>query len=175
MSENEVIEDDAAEMIGESIQEQQELDTIRKLENREEHSVLEASMVKGEPLYPHELSRDTVYTFYVLSIMFYIGAFVPPPLHESADPTAGTAYPPPLPDWYLLWAFGCLKVATDLKLGLPLSMIPFCHSSGLKRPIGLISNLLLPLFGISTIYGTGKCLIQRTITRLIYFAFCTFN
>ena len=31
MSENEVIEDDAAEMIGESIQEQQELDTIRKL------------------------------------------------------------------------------------------------------------------------------------------------
>ena len=32
MSENEVIEDDAAEMIGESIQEQQELDTIRKLE-----------------------------------------------------------------------------------------------------------------------------------------------
>ena len=71
MSENELIEDDAAEMIGESIQEQQELDTIRKLENREEHSVLEASMVKGEPLYPHELSRDTVYTFYVLSIMFY--------------------------------------------------------------------------------------------------------
>ena len=77
MNENEVIEDDAVEMIGESIQEQQELDTIRKLENREEHSVLEASLVKGEPLYPHELSRDTVYTFYVLSIMFYLGAFVP--------------------------------------------------------------------------------------------------
>ena len=58
MNENKVIEDDAVEMIGESIQEQQELDTIRKLENREEHSVLEASLVKGEPLYPHELSRD---------------------------------------------------------------------------------------------------------------------
>ena len=125
MSEENILEDDASEMIAESIQEQQELDTIRKLENREEHSVLEASLVKGEPLYPHELSRDTVYTFYVLSIMFYLGAFVPPPLHESADPTAGTAYPPPLPDWYLLWAFGCLKVATDLKIGLPLSMIPF--------------------------------------------------
>ena len=45
MNENKVIEDDAVEMIGESIQEQQELDTIRKLENREEHSVLEASLV----------------------------------------------------------------------------------------------------------------------------------
>ncbi len=60
MSEENILEDDASEMIGESIQEQQELDTIRKLENREEHSVLEASLVKGEPLYPHELSRDTV-------------------------------------------------------------------------------------------------------------------
>ena len=58
MNENEVIEDDAVEMIGESIQEQQELDTIRKLENREEHSVLEASLVKGEPLYPHALSGE---------------------------------------------------------------------------------------------------------------------
>ena len=59
MSEENILEDDASEMIAESIQEQQELDTIRKLENREEHSVLEASLVKGEPLYPHELSRDT--------------------------------------------------------------------------------------------------------------------
>ena len=125
MSENEIPEDDAVQMIYEDQVEQQELDTIRKLENREEHSVLEASMVKGEPLYPHEVSRDAVYTFYVISILFYLGAFIPPPLHESADPTAGTAYPPPLPDWYLLWAFGCLKVATDLKIGLPLSMIPF--------------------------------------------------
>ena len=72
MSEEKILEDDASEMIGESIQEQQELDTIRKLENREEHSVLEASLVKGEPLYPHELSRDTVYTFYVLSILSLI-------------------------------------------------------------------------------------------------------
>ena len=54
MSEENILEDDASEMIGESIQEQQELDTIRKLENREEHSVLQATMVKGEPLYPHE-------------------------------------------------------------------------------------------------------------------------
>ena len=61
MSEENILEDDASEMIGESIQEQQELDTIRKLENREEHSVLEASLVKGEPLYPHELSSPVLY------------------------------------------------------------------------------------------------------------------
>ena len=39
MSEEEIQEDDAVQMIYEDQVEQQELDTIRKLENREEHSV----------------------------------------------------------------------------------------------------------------------------------------
>ena len=42
MSEENNQEDDAVQMIYEDQVEQQELDTIRKLENREEHSVLEA-------------------------------------------------------------------------------------------------------------------------------------
>ena len=108
-------EDDATEMIYEHQDEQVALDTISKLENREEHSVLEAEMVKGEPLYPHELTRDAVLSLYITALFFYLSAFVPPPLHEAADPTAGTAFPPPLPDWYLLWAFGCLKVAWDIE------------------------------------------------------------
>ena len=107
MSENEVNqtkEDDAIELIYGDQEEKIEQDTIRKLENREEHSALEASMVKGEPLYPHEITRDGVFTLYIMAILFYLAAFIPPPLHGSADPTAGTAFPPPLPDWYLLWA-----------------------------------------------------------------------
>ena len=118
-------DDDATEMIYERQDEQVALDTVNKLENREDHSVLDAEMVKGEPLYPHEMTRDAVLSLYILALFFYLSAFVPPPLHKAADPTAGTAFPPPLPDWYLLWAFGCLKVATDLKIGLPLSIIPF--------------------------------------------------
>ena len=108
-------EDDATEMIYEHQDEQIALDTINKLENREDHSVLEADMVKGEPLYPHEMTRDAVLSLYITALFFYLSAFVPPPLHEAADPTAGTAFPPPLPDWYLLWAFGCLKVAWDIE------------------------------------------------------------
>ena len=118
-------EDDAVEMIYEHQEEQVSLDTIRKLENREEHSVLEAEVVKGEPLYPHEITRDSVLSLYIIALFFYLSAFIPPPLHEAADPTAGTAFPPPLPDWYLLWAFGCLKVAWDIQILLPLSSIPF--------------------------------------------------
>ena len=106
---------DATELIGDYQDEQIDLDTVSKLEHREDHSVLEAELVKGEPLYPHELTRDAVLSMYVMALFFYLSAFVPPPLHGAADPTAGTAFPPPLPDWYLLWAFGCLKVAWDIE------------------------------------------------------------
>ena len=95
--------------------EQIDLDTVSKLEHREDHSVLEAELVKGEPLYPHELTRDGVLSLYIMALFFYLSAFVPPPLHGAADPTAGTAFPPPLPDWYLLWAFGCLILAWDIE------------------------------------------------------------
>ena len=108
-------EQDAIELIGDYQDEQIDLDTVSKLEHREDHSVLEAELVKGEPLYPHELTRDAVLSMYVIALFFYLSAFVPPPLHGAADPTAGTAFPPPLPDWYLLWAFGCLKVAWDIE------------------------------------------------------------
>ena len=108
-------EQDAMELIGDYQDEQIDLDTVSKLEHREDHSVLEAELVKGEPLYPHELTRDAVLSMYIMALFFYLSAFVPPPLHGAADPTAGTAFPPPLPDWYLLWAFGCLKVAWDIE------------------------------------------------------------
>ena len=108
-------EQDATELISDYQDEQIDLDTVNKLEHREDHSVLEAELVKGEPLYPHELTRDAVLSMYVMALFFYLSAFVPPPLHGAADPTAGTAFPPPLPDWYLLWAFGCLKVAWDIE------------------------------------------------------------
>ena len=108
-------EQDAIELIGDYQDEQIDLDTVSKLEHREDHSVLEAELVKGEPLYPHELTRDAVLSLYIMALFFYLSAFVPPPLHGAADPTAGTAFPPPLPDWYLLWAFGCLKVAWDIE------------------------------------------------------------
>ena len=108
-------EQDAIELIGDYHDEQIDLDTVSKLEPREDHSVLEAELVKGEPLYPHELTRDAVLSLYIMALFFYLSAFVPPPLHGAADPTAGTAFPPPLPDWYLLWAFGCIKVAWDIE------------------------------------------------------------
>ena len=80
MNENEVIEDDV-EMIGESIQEQQELDTIRKLENREEHSVLEASLVKVNPyilmnyletLFTHFMFYQLCFTWEHLFLLHYM-------------------------------------------------------------------------------------------------------
>ena len=41
----------ATELIDDYQNEQIALDTVSKLEHREDHSVLEAELVKGEPLY----------------------------------------------------------------------------------------------------------------------------
>ncbi len=76
-------EDNATEMINEYQDERVALDTISKIENREEHSVLEADMVKGEPLYPHEMTRDGVLTMYLMALFFFLAAFRPPPLHKA--------------------------------------------------------------------------------------------
>ena len=70
----EAVEDDAVEMIYEHQEEQISLDTVNKLENREDHSVLDAEMVKGEPLYPHEMTRDAVLSLYILALFFYLAA-----------------------------------------------------------------------------------------------------
>ena len=108
--------EDIGEMIGEYQEGKRKEEIEEKLKGRQAHSVLESGKVMGEPLYPHEIIRDTILTLYTVAIMFFLASFVPPPLHHAADPTAPTAYPPPLPDWYLLWAFGCLKVAWDIEM-----------------------------------------------------------
>ena len=84
--------DDTEELIGEYHQQRLAEDAEERVgrkteftdqKPRQAHSVLEAAHAKGEPLYPHELLRDSVLILYVTSILFFLAAFVPPPLHLS--------------------------------------------------------------------------------------------
>jgi quinol-cytochrome oxidoreductase complex cytochrome b subunit len=74
--------------------------------------------VEGHPFWPHEVVRNTIITLVFTAAVFYIAAFLPYYLDTPAD-----ARGPPaviLPDWYLLWAFGALKIAEDFViLGRP--------------------------------------------------------
>ena len=72
----------------------------------------------GSPLYPSEAMRDLALFFYLMAILCLLSAVAPPELGDPANPDVTPDRL--LPDWYLLWAFGLLKLAPNVELfGVP--------------------------------------------------------
>ncbi len=68
----------------------------------------------GSPLYPQEAMRDLALFFYLMAILCLLSAIAPPELGDPANPDVTPDRL--LPDWYLLWAFGLLKIAPNVEL-----------------------------------------------------------
>jgi Fe-S oxidoreductase len=68
----------------------------------------------GSPLYPQEALRDLALFFYLMALLCLLAALVPPALGDPANPDVTPDRL--LPDWYLLWAFGLLKVAPNVNI-----------------------------------------------------------
>src|SRR3989449_8790680 len=62
----------------------------------------------GIPLFPQEATRDLVTIFLLTAIMFFLSAFVTPFLGPARSPQLSELI---VPDWYLLFSWGLLKVA----------------------------------------------------------------
>ena len=62
----------------------------------------------GIPLFPQEATRDLVTIFVLVAIMFFLSAFVTPFLGPARSPQLSELI---VPDWYLLFSWGLLKVA----------------------------------------------------------------
>lgn len=71
--------------------------------------------VEGYPFWPHEVVRDTIIILVFTALLFYLSAFMPYFLETPADPRGPPAVI--LPDWYLLWSYGILKVTDDFTVG----------------------------------------------------------
>jgi Fe-S oxidoreductase len=68
----------------------------------------------GSPMYPSEALRDLALFFYLMTVLCLLSALVPPQLGAPANPDVTPDRL--LPDWYLLWAFGLLKIAPNVSL-----------------------------------------------------------
>ncbi len=90
----------------------------------------------GHALMPHEAYRDAVIVLIMTGIMFLLTGLAVPALGKSANPNVVAEVE--LPDWYLLWSWGLLKIAeifpsvtilgfslTTLTYGALLSAVPF--------------------------------------------------
>lgn len=62
----------------------------------------------GVPFYPHEVLRYAILTSATLALLFFLSAWGPPRLEEAADPYTTPQFL--LPDWYLMWWYGILKL-----------------------------------------------------------------
>ena len=102
----------------------------------------------GSPLVPHETYRDLVSIFLLIAMAFFLTAWIVPSLETPRNP-AQTPFI--VPDWYVLFSYGLLKLAEILPefnvpglLGLP----PFRISAGFwgftLTNIPLIVLLVLP-------------------------------
>ena len=62
----------------------------------------------GIPFWPHEVYRDLVIIFILTAILFFLSAAFTPIVGPSANPAV---QPFSVPDWYLLFSWGLLKIA----------------------------------------------------------------
>ncbi len=63
----------------------------------------------GHALVPHETYRDLVIIFLMTGVMFLLTGIAIPALGNPANPDVVAAVE--LPDWYLLWSWGLLKIS----------------------------------------------------------------
>lgn len=62
----------------------------------------------GIPLFPQEATRDLAVSFLLTAILFFLSAYVTPILGPARSPGLGELI---VPDWYVLFSYGLLKVA----------------------------------------------------------------
>jgi quinol-cytochrome oxidoreductase complex cytochrome b subunit len=74
---------------------------------REESDYVERDVL-AFPVWPHELIRNLALTCFFVGMTFFLSATLPPHLAAAANSSQTPAII--LPDWYLYWSFGLLKL-----------------------------------------------------------------
>ena len=122
------------------------------------------------PTWPHELIRNLSITFFFVGMIIFLSATLPPHIAAPADPSTTPAII--LPDWYLYWSFGLLKlgplnpelailggeklmadrtygvVANIVVVGF-ISMVPFINKGAARRPVEQPFWAAVGVFGVT--------------------------
>ncbi|WP_053947603.1 cytochrome b [Halolamina sediminis] len=122
---------------------------------REESTYVERDVL-AFPTWPHELIRNLALTSFFVGMLLLLAATLPPHIGNPANPSSTPSII--LPDWYLYWSFGLLKLG-DLNPAISLldgqklmadrtygvlanvvivgaiSMVPFLNKGSARRPV----------------------------------------
>ena len=108
------------------------------------------------PTWPHEIIRNLAISSFFVGMIIFLAATLPPHIAEPANPNQTPAII--LPDWYLYWSFGLLKLGflnpeleilggqklmADRTFGVlanvvvvgAIAMVPFINKGSARRPV----------------------------------------
>ena len=103
---------------------------------REESTYIERDVL-GFPVWPHEMIRSLAIVSFFVGMILLLSATLPPHIGPPANPGRTPAVI--LPDWYLYWSFGLLKLGP---LNPQLSILGG-DTLMLDRTYGVLANLVV--------------------------------
>ncbi|RBI61276.1 cytochrome bc complex cytochrome b subunit [halophilic archaeon] len=136
---------------------------------RQESSYVERDVL-AFPTWPHEMIRNLSITSFFVGMILFLSATLPPHLGAPADPSSTPAII--LPDWYLYWSFGLLKlgplnpelailggeklmadrtygvVANVVVVGI-IAIVPFLNKGSARRPVEQPFWAAVGVFGVT--------------------------
>jgi quinol-cytochrome oxidoreductase complex cytochrome b subunit len=122
---------------------------------RQESDYVERDVL-GFPTWPHEIIRNLSIASFFVGMILFLAATLPPHIGAPANPSTTPAII--LPDWYLYWSFGLLKLsplnpelavlggekimadrtygvlANVVVVGI-IAMVPFLNKGSARRPV----------------------------------------
>jgi len=122
---------------------------------RQQSSYVERDVL-GFPAWPHEMVRNLALTSFFVGMMILLSATMPPHIGDPAN--SGSTPAIILPDWYLYWSFGLLKlgflnpdlallggqkIMADRTYGVVanlvvvgfIAIVPFLNKGAARRPV----------------------------------------
>jgi quinol-cytochrome oxidoreductase complex cytochrome b subunit len=126
--------------------------------------------VLGFPTWPHETVRNLSIAAFFVGMIFFLSATMPPHIGEPANPSSTPAII--LPDWYLYWSFGLLKLnplnpelavlggsklMADRTYGVlangvvvgAIAIVPFLNKGSARRPVEQPFWAAVGMFGVT--------------------------
>jgi quinol-cytochrome oxidoreductase complex cytochrome b subunit len=150
---------------------------------RQESSYVERDVL-AFPTWPHEMIRNLAITSFFVGMILFLAATLPPHLEAPANPSKTPAII--LPDWYLYWSFGLLKlgplnpelsilggqtlmedrtygVVANVIVVSAVAIVPFLNKGSARRPVEQPFWAAVGVGGVTFAFTLSALAIQNLV------------
>ncbi|NHN42309.1 cytochrome bc complex cytochrome b subunit [Halorubellus sp. JP-L1] len=136
------------------------------------------------PAWPHEMIRNLSLTSFFVGMILFLSATLPPHIGPPANPNSTPAVI--LPDWYLYWSFGLLKlgplnpdlsllggsklladrtygVIANLVVVGVIAIVPFLNKGSARRPVEQPFWAAVGMFGVTFAFTISMLSIKNLL------------